>query len=157
MTHLALFRHLPNFWQGTGINHENETFTATLKIEALVDSKAIKLDYVATRVDGKHLHRESGLLAIDHNGTLCLWPVMEELPFVLPHRALEVRVNFDVWSVTFATGEEGNAVSFQEEIAISKDSDGNLVYEHRWGMPGLRFGPKSACKFIATDGLFEVV
>ena len=147
MTHLALFLNLPANWSGVGVNHENEAFTARLTIEVLVGGKAAKLDYIATRNDGKHLHCESGLISMDQNGTICLWPVMEELPFLIPHRAADVRVDSDAWSVTFATGEEGIAVSFQEEIVIFKDSAGNLGYEHRWGMPGRKFGPKSACTF----------
>lgn len=152
MTDISLFASLPTSWVGAGTNHENEAFTASLNIESLVDGKAVKIDYVATGVDGKHLHRETGLLSSDHTGKLCLWPVMEELPFVLPHRATRIHQDGDSWSVTFSTGDEGKSVSFQEEIVIFKTKDGKLSYEHRWGMPGREFGPKSTCLFSADAG-----
>jgi hypothetical protein len=145
MINISLFTNLPKSWIGAGTNHENEAFTATLEIEHLIGRKAVKIDYVATRIDGKHLHRETGVLSSDHTGQLCLWPVMEELPFVLPHRANQVFQEGDDWSITFSTGEEGKSVSFQEEIVIRRTKDGKLGYEHGWGMPGRAFGPKSMC------------
>jgi hypothetical protein len=152
MTDISCLTDLPKSWVGAGSNHDNEAFTATLEIEHLVGRKAVKIDYVATRIDGIHLHRETGLLSSDHTGKLCLWPVMEELPFVLPHRAAQFHQEGSHWSITFATGDEGKSVSFQEEIVIFKTKDGKLGYEHRWGMPGRAFGPKSTCMFDVRAG-----
>jgi len=45
----------------------------------------LMLHFTAIGTDGRHLHKEATLLATAPDGRLCLWPVMEELPFVLPH------------------------------------------------------------------------
>ncbi len=46
MPDITRFTNLPTSWVGTGTNHENEAFTATLRMESLVDGKAVKIDYV---------------------------------------------------------------------------------------------------------------
>jgi hypothetical protein len=84
----ALLSQAPTF-VGNGSNHEGEHFVGRLELQPLVNDSALVLHYTATRSDGKPLHQEATLLAVAPDGALCLWPVMEELPFVLPHRAID--------------------------------------------------------------------
>lgn len=132
---------------GTGTNHEGEQFVGRMEIQALVNANALMLHYTATRMDGKHLHREATLLAAGADGALCLWPVMEELPFVLPHRAIDSTHDEDdgAVGVVFASGPRDDANTFREEITIALKPGGELRIAHSWGMPGGAFSAQSQC------------
>jgi hypothetical protein len=142
----ALLSQSPTFI-GTGTNHEGENFVGRLEMQALVNASALMLHYTATRTDGKHLHKEATLLAVGPDGALCLWPVMEELPFVLPHRAIDSAHDKAGGSlaVIFATGPRDMINTFREEITIALKPGGELRIAHSWGMPGGAFAQRSTC------------
>ncbi len=143
----------PTQFSGHGTNHEGEDFVGRLEIQPLVNASALMLHYTATRNDGKHLHEEATLLAAGPDGELCLWPVMEELPFVLPHRAIhtagETEVEDGVLGVVFASGPRDLVSTFREEITIALKRDGELRIAHSWGMPGGVFSHRSHCSLRA--------
>lgn len=141
-------------YAGPGINHEGEVFTGRLDVEWLVDMRAAMLHYTAVRVGGDPrepaLRREATLLARDPQCGLCLWPVMEELPFVLPHRQIDRTVEADGSLVlVFSTGPREAVEAFREEIVVALHPHGSLTYAHRWGMPGAGFGDRSSCRLAA--------
>ena len=138
----------PHKFAGTGVNHEGENFTATLVLQPLVAGSALMFHYVATRTDGVQMHSEASLLGIGADGSLCLWPVMVELPFVLPHAQKEFTTSADGGvSVVFASGSRDDMSVFREEITIQLKPSGSLVYAHSWGMPGGEFAERSGCEF----------
>ena len=137
---------------GHGTNHESEAFIGRLEIQSLVNGSSLLLQYTATRTDGKHLHREATLLGTDQNNQLCLWPVMEELPFVLPHPEVSNTQNEDgTLVVVFASGSRDAAEYFREEINIEVRANGELRYAHSWGMPGGAFAARSSCLLSPAD------
>ena len=138
----------PHKFTGAGVNHAGENFTATLVLQPLVAGSALMLHYVATRTDGVQVHSEATLLGSSADGSLCLWPVMVELPFVLPHaqKALTRSEDGGV-SVVFASGSREDRGVFREEITIQLKPSGSLVYAHSWGMPGGEFAERSGCEF----------
>ena len=130
---------------GTGTNHEGEQFVGRMDVSSLVSGKAVMLTYTATGTDGAHLHAESTLIGESPNGALCLWPVMEELPFVLPHQeAGRVSTEHGVKFI-FASGPRDEVDAFREEISIELQKDGTVIYSHAWGMPGEAFDERSSC------------
>jgi hypothetical protein len=136
----------PRRFAGAGVNHEGERFTGRLEIEPLVAGRALLLRYTATRDDGRHLHAEATLLAAGADATLCLWPVMEELAFVLPHAQIHASEDAaGTSSAVFASGRRDAIDGFREEITIELDAAGQLVYAHAWGMPGGPFADRSRC------------
>ena len=151
----ALLSQVPIF-VGHGTNHEGEHFVGRLEMQALVNASALMLHYTATRTDGKHLHKEATLLAAGPDGALCLWPVMEELPFVLPHRAIDSAHDEEGGSlaVLFASGPRDMVNIFREEITIALKPGGELRIAHSWGLPGSAFAERSSCTLhaVTPDG-----
>jgi hypothetical protein len=135
---------------GEGVNHEGEDFAGRLEVIAVMGGRAVTMHYTAVGLDGQHLHEEFTLLAPGDDGRLCLWPVMEELPVVMVHRAVCALGNpsDDDSGVreVFATVARDAVDAFREEISIECMSDGIIVYAHAWGMPGGEFGPRSRCE-----------
>ncbi len=138
-------------YRGEGINHEGERFDAELRIERLAADHALLLRYRATLDDGSLAHEEATLLGLDADGRPCLWPVMSELPVVLPHRAVAGAPRGDgVTAFVFASGPRDDAQQFREEITIEHHPDASLVYAHAWGMPGEAFAPRSSARLVAA-------
>jgi hypothetical protein len=134
-------------WRGIGVNHEDERFVGELRIEPLLDGRAAMLRYRATLEDGSIAHEECTLLATAGDGTACLWPVMSELPVVLPHvERRDVDAPAGAVQGVFASGPRDDATAFREEITIALEATGTLRYAHAWGLPGEDFGDRSACR-----------
>ena len=132
---------------GRGTNHENQAFTARLTITPVMAGRALTLHYVATGIDGHHLHEEFTLLALAGDQRLCLWPVMNELPFVMPHiETGDANAPGAALRGVFATGRRDAADQFREEIGIECTTDGGLRYSHAWGLPGGAFEARSSCE-----------
>jgi hypothetical protein len=144
---LAALMSGPRRFAGAGVNHEGEDFGADLELRPLAGSAALMLHYVATRADGVRVHSEDCLLGRDEADRLCLWPVMEELPHVLPHRLthLDSTAAGGIRAV-FAFGNTEERAGFREEISIERKPSGALVYAHAWGLPGGDFAPRSRCE-----------
>lgn len=139
-------------FSGHGSNHEGEDFVGRLELQPLVNASALMLHYTATRTDGKQLHQEATLLAAAPDGALCLWPVMEELPFVLPHRAVDSSLDEvdGTLAVVFASGATDMVNTFREEITIALKPGGELRIAHSWGLPGGVFAQRSSCTLHAV-------
>ena len=131
---------------GSGVNHKNEPFVGTLRVEPLINDSAALLHYSAVGTDGSPLHSEATLLANSPSG-LCLWPVMQELPVVLPHLATDRSLPLPGGAIgcVFSSGERDRTTEFREELTITLYVDGTLVYAHAWGLPGGDFGERSSC------------
>ena len=136
-------------FRGHGVNHAGQPFVGTLQIAPVMAGRAVTLHYTATGLDGQALHEEFALLALADDQRLCLWPVMTELPFVMPHRASGASgtARKDAREV-FATGPRDAVANFREEITIECLADGGINYAHAWGMPGCEFAPRSRCEFF---------
>jgi hypothetical protein len=141
MSILAALASGPTAYTGPGLNHEAERFVGTLRIQALLSGAAVMLHYEARLGEGELVHAECTLLAPDMAGVLTLWPLMSELPGVLPHRAIE---QSDA-SARFSSGPRDDRASFREEITIALAQDGSLTYSHAWGLPGGDFAARSSC------------
>jgi hypothetical protein len=152
MNLIAALLSRPLNFVGQGTNHEGEIFVGRLEIQSLVNGSSLLLQYTATRTDGKHLHKEATLLGTSHSNELCLWPVMEELPFVLPHPEVSNTRNDDGTLVAvFASGPREATECFREEITIEARANGELRYAHSWGMPGGAFEARSSCLLSPAD------
>jgi hypothetical protein len=141
MTILEVLASGPSEYVGSGVNHEAERFVGTLQVQKLLGGITVLLHYEARLSSGEVAHAESTLLAPDMSGALSLWPVMSELPGVLPHRAIAQNEA----AATFSSGSRVDSSSFREEITISISADGLLKYAHAWGMPGGAFEERSSC------------
>lgn len=141
----------PRRFAGAGFNHEGEHFTAVLELQPLVQGSALMWHYTATRDDGLHLHAESTLLSTDGQDRPCLWPVMEELPFVLPHPLVDLKAPAGAGAplvAVFASGPVDDNTTFREQITLELATDGSLRYAHAWGLPGEAFGDRSSCRLV---------
>ena len=139
----------PTAFCGEGVNHENESFFGELKVQALERGRAVLLTYSARLKTGTVVHTESTLLGIGADGRLCLWPVMSELPLVLPHTELFSESEPGKYTYTvFASGSRDDSSTFREEITIRANSDGSLVYAHAWGLPGGTFEDRFSCSMV---------
>ena len=141
----------PTAFHGEDINHENEPFVGELTVQSLEGGSAALLKYVATLQNGEVAHSESTLLGVGPDGNLCLWPVMSELPVVLPH--VERISHSEPGAFTeavFASGNRDDPSSFREEITVRVNSDGSLLYAHAWGLPGGSFEERSSCSMVPS-------
>jgi hypothetical protein len=138
---------------GRGVNHEQESFIGRMEVQPLVAGAGVMLHYIAARENGVRVHEEATLLGRCQSGTLCLWPVMEELPVVLPHEAIAVREHaLDGEHIqVFASGERAARELFREEITLAVRAGGTLLYSHAWGMPGGEFGERSSCEMRRAE------
>lgn len=144
---------LPPSFRGPGVNHEGESFTGTLALQPLVGGAAVMLHYSAALPDGRIVHTEATLLGRSTEGKLCLWPVMAELPAVLPHFEIDLALPGDhLAAATFASGPREAAGMFREEITICLGHDGRLAYAHSWGLPQGSFAERSSCVMLPFQG-----
>lgn len=141
----------PKSFQGEGINHEGERFMGQVRVQPLVDGTALLLSYVARLQDGSLVHEEATLVGRQNDGTLCLWPVMSELPAVYPHPQKSVSSGEQAETVVFAFGDRDERDRFREEISISISRSGALTYAHAWGLPGGEFADRSSCVLLASE------
>ncbi|MDP2366760.1 hypothetical protein [Rhodoferax sp.] len=153
MNLLTTLLRTPGQYTGHGVNHEGERFHGALEVQPLVNNSALMLHYTATREDGVRVHSEATLLAHNAAGMPCLWPVMAELPFVLPHTETSNTAQDDATLVVvFSSGPRDNMEAFREDITIEVSPNGRLRYAHSWGMPGGVFAQRSSCDLVrATD------
>jgi hypothetical protein len=141
----------PTAFRGEGINHENESFIGELTVQALEGGRAALLKYVATLKSGEVAHSESTLLGVGPDGNLYLWPVMSELPLVLPHvEKVSSSEPGPFTQAVFASGARDDSTTFREEITICVNSDGSLQYAHAWGLPGGSFAERSSCTMVPS-------
>jgi hypothetical protein len=139
-------------YTGRGENHEQEAFSGMFVVQPLVGGAAAMLHFTATREDGTRVHSESTLLARAADGSLCLWPVMDELPVVMPHPLISAaRDDAAGDSVhVFASGPRSSTEVFRQEITLRLLPGGRLRYAHAWGLPGGEFGDRSHCELVAA-------
>lgn len=139
----------PRTFHGEGVNEQQEIFVGDLAVQVLQGGRAGLLSYTATLTTGTVVHSESALLGIGPNGKLCLWPVMSEIPVVLPHtEVLTGPGSIGEVKATFGSGPRNDCSSFREEITLQIGSDGSLVYAHAWGLPGSTFEDRSSCRMV---------
>ena len=152
MTILTALASAPSLLRGRGTNHEGEFFAGELRIEVLEGGRAVLLRYAAVLDSGVVAHTESTLLGTGPDGRLHLWPVMPELPMVLPHVEIDAHDEAGV-SVTavFASGAREDASTFREEITIRVHANGSVDYAHAWGLPGGGFESRSSCSLAPGD------
>ncbi len=141
----------PKSFRGEGINHEGERFIGHLQVQPLVEGTAVLLSYSARLQDGSLLHEEASLVGRQNDGTLCLWPVMSELPAVYPHQQKSASSGEQAETVVFAFGARDARDRFREEISISISKSGALTYAHAWGLPGGEFADRSSCVLLASE------
>ncbi len=141
----------PTSFQGEGINHEGERFTGQVRVQPLVEGAAVLLSYVARLQDGSLVHEEAALVGRQNDGTLCLCPVMSELPAVYPHQQRSASSGEQAETMVFAFGDRGERDRFREEISISLSKSGTLTYAHAWGLPGGEFADRSSCVLLASE------
>ncbi len=141
----------PTAFSGEGRNHENESFVGRLKIQVLEAGRAVMLNYSATLATGTVVHSESTLLGTGSDGNLCLWPVMSELPVVLPHTEVMSKAEPGHFTLAvFGRGARDDLATFREEITIQVNAEGSLVYAHAWGLPGGSFEDRSSCSMVPS-------
>ena len=141
----------PTAFRGQGVNHEKESFTGELRVQVLEGGLAAMLRYTATLETGKVVHTESTLLGTGPDGKLCLWPVMSELPVVLPHTEVMSKTESANYTLAaFGSGARDDSTKFREEISIQVNSDGSLMYAHAWGLPGGNFEDRSSCSMVPS-------
>ena len=151
MSMLELLASGPKAFRGEGVNHENESFIGALTVQPLEGGRAVLLSYTATLATGTIVHSESTLLGAGPDGKLCLWPVMSELPMVLPHKELTTKSESEsVMLAVFSSGSRHDLAKFREEISIRVNSNGSLVYAHAWGLPGGNFEDRSSCSMLPS-------
>ena len=151
MTILGVLASGPTAFRGEGVNHEKESFIGELKVQALEGGRAALLKYTATLLTGKVVHSESTLLGTGPDGKFCLWPVMSELPVVLPHTEVMSKTESGKYTLAvFGSGSRDDSSKFREEICIQVNSDGSLVYAHAWGLPGGNFEDRSSCSMVPS-------
>lgn len=78
---------------------------------------------------------------------------MEELPFVLPHRAIDSSLDEEdgTLAVVFASGSRDMVHAFRQEITIAIKPGGELRIGHSWGLPGGTFAERSSCTLHAVE------
>lgn len=152
MNILAALAAGPRLFCGKGLNEEREQFFGELRVQSLEGGRALLLSYKATLETGVTVHTESTLLGKGTNGQLCLWPVMSEIPVVLPHTELaNPSSSGNATAATFASGPRHASDVFRQEITIEAYTDGSLVYSHAWGLPGGAFEDRSSCRMAPRD------
>ncbi len=142
----------PTAFRGEGVNELRESFAGELKVQVLEGGRAVLLSYTATLLTGTVVHTESTLLGTGPNGKLCLWPVMSEIPLILPHTEITVKPESGQQSIgVFGSGQREESTTFREEITIQVHLDGSIEYAHAWGLPGGAFEDRSSCRMAPID------
>ena len=139
----------PTAFRSEGMNHENESFIGELNVQSLEGGRAALLRYTATLLTGNVVHTGSTLLGTGPDGKLSMWPVMSELPVVLPHTEVMNKTESGKCTMAvFGSGARDDSATFREEISIQVNTDGSLVYAHAWGLPSGTFEDRSSCSMV---------
>lgn len=76
------------------------------------------LSYSATLETGNVVHTESTLPGTGPDVKLCMWPVMSELPAVLPHPEVTSKTEAGKFTLAiFGSGPRDDSAKFCEEIS----------------------------------------
>ena len=134
-------------YEGQGLNHRKQTFQATLNLTVIAKRRGITVDYRAQAEDSTLFHQEHTIIGLDSENNLCLWPIMSQLPHVLPHPLRRDRETDDgLRSIVFGCGETNDDTTFRQELTFDLWPGGDLGYRHAWGVPGHRFKTRSSCR-----------
>ncbi len=133
---LGLLEGVAGRYVGEGLNHEEQRFEGELEVEAVVGGRGVVLRYIASGPDGSLYHAEHALIALDESGSLCLWPVMSELPAVLPHHLVSASEGASGRrTLVFRHGDPADEEVFREELTLDLWPNGDITYRHAWGLP----------------------
>lgn len=142
----------PRTFAGKGLAWHREDFSGLLEFKPLLSRSALLIYYSATSADGRRLHSEATLLGRAEDNEFCLWPVVEELPFIAAHPlASNVRSEDGCRIAVFATTPRAAADRFQGEITIELDPRGMLVYSHAWGLAGAPLEHRLSCTLSPSE------
>ncbi|MGZ3692650.1 MAG: hypothetical protein ACXWQO_00150 [Bdellovibrionota bacterium] len=133
-------------YRGSGINHEGQNFTGTLKLETAYPGKLLGLRSNAIGSSGEVFHDEVSWIGKDLMGALTLYVTSNNHPGVTAHVFDRLNENSEAKEIIFRFGDPQNRNSFREEITFSLFSDGSLAHHYAWGMPGGDFAPRSGSR-----------
>ena len=127
---------LAGHWEGEGVNHLDEPFTAELDLNPVVDSQGLSLMFRATGEDGTVFYRLRGLLAGDR------------LAFV-DNNIGELKILDRLQSASayaFGLGNAEDEDIYRLEISFDLIGPDEMSLCFAWGLPGQEFAPHSCGK-----------
>jgi hypothetical protein len=123
-------------YRGEGLNHEEQSFEGELEVRAVVGGRGATLSYSATGPTGVIYHAEHSLIGLDEQGSLALWPVMVQLPAVLPHQLVSSSEGASGRrTLVFRHGDPAQEEVFRQELTLDLWPNGDVSYRHAWGLP----------------------
>lgn len=120
-------------YRGSGVNHEEETFTGTLLMQSAGAGAGLLWTFEA-RDESTLFHAETSLVAAGPDGTPTLWNLGSNLGFVAPHRLVSWSTEGEIATAVFQFGED-HRTEFVERLRLAC-VPGAVTYSFEWGHPG---------------------
>jgi len=128
-------------YRGEGINHENENFIGTFRLQEVLAGRGFQIFFeaVATNNPSISFHAEHSTIAFNSQNGLSLFNLNTNIPFMAVHQLVE---GPNPYELIFRFGDIGNQNSFREEVRLNLNGE-NVRYEYHWGLPGGEFAYRS--------------
>ena len=144
-------------YQGSGTNHEGQSFIGSLALTPCAKGRGLSLDFVATGLSGETFHTEHSLIGPTLDDGIAIWILSSNHPGVTEHRLTDEEQSRkseteECRTLVFRCGDMTNVKTFREEVYLDLWTNGDVGYRYAWGMPGGKFEDRSgACmRLVAT-------
>ena len=130
--YIAFLAKLCGKWEGSGLNHEGQSYTGQLILDPQINSLAMLIHFAAEGSDGTLYHRETLMIGMQSNGTTAAFSVSNNIPGLASFSATQPTTQ----SLLLTLGNIDDEDSFREVITFRLESDGELFHGYSWAMPG---------------------
>ena len=139
---------------GAGRNQEGEEFAAEMRLERLLDGRALRLHFRAEGIGGVVYHEEEGIIARATGDGLSLWKISSNSKRMCEYLFRPDESNpVPPALLVFRYGSPDNAESYREENRLVLMNEGFFRYQFFWGMPGGTFAQRSEAVMYSNAGV----
>ena len=118
--------------EGTGVNHEGQSYTGQLILDSQINRLAMLLHFAATGSDGTVFHRETLMIGVQPDGTTAAFSISNNIPGLASFRVTQPATQ----SVVLTLGNIEDPASFRELITFRLEPGGELFHGYAWAMSG---------------------
>jgi hypothetical protein len=129
---IAFLAKLCGTWEGSGVNHEGQSYTGQLILDPQINPLAMLLHFTATGADGAVFHRETLMIGVQPDGSTAAFSISNNIPGLASFRVTQPSTE----SLVLTLGDIEDPNSFRELITFRLEPGGELFHGYSWAMPG---------------------
>ena len=146
---IQIFSKYQGTFEGTGNNHEGQTFRGTFVAKSLFKDKGVAIQFTATGADGTIYHEEQSVLSLTSHEAPALWVLSNNHPANTEHTFCETPTTPGAeMTFAFKYGDLEDPRQFREIITLDFWANGDLSYRYSWGLPGSDLKERSSVRMV---------